>query len=208
MARGKDAGRGWLSAWDKLPKECGPIVEWAKDQLRDRDKTQTEIYEEFYLKMEALRKEYRGELDFDIPSFTAFNRQSIKLAALTRRLDDARMIYAALAVDYDPKSSDDLTIIAAEAIKTLVFEVTLATGEAGIDPKGAKELANALYAAAKAQSVSSARRTKVEKDFADGVAKAVDTVAKLKGLTAETAEAIKEMVLGIASPAKAKEGQA
>ncbi len=45
------------------------------------------------------------------------------------------------------------------------------------------ELANALRSATQAQSVSTARRTTIEKDFADKVEKAVDSVAGVKGLT-------------------------
>ena len=84
------------------------------------------------------------ELEFTVPSFSAFNRHAIKLATLSRRLDETREITGVLAEKFDAKASDDLTIIAAEAIKTLVFEVLTAAGESGVDPKGAMNLANAL----------------------------------------------------------------
>ena len=58
-------------------------------------------------------------------------------------------------------------------------------------------LANALRAATQAQGVSTTRREKVEKKFAADVGKAVETVARAKGLTAETVEAIKAQVLGV-----------
>ena len=60
-------------------------------------------------------------------------------------------------------------------------------------------LANALRAACQAQGVSTMRRQKVEKEFAAKTKEAVDKVAKVKGLTAETADAIKSQILGVAT---------
>ncbi|GGB55175.1 hypothetical protein GCM10011316_29070 [Roseibium aquae] len=193
-------GRGRLSAIEQLPPACDPVIAWAANELRSRDQTQKEIYEEFFLKLEVLQREHRGELDFAIPSFSAFNRYAIKLATLTRRLEDTRAIAASIAEKFDAQASDDLTLIAAEAIKTLVFEVLTDAGESGIDPKGALNLAGALRAAAQAQGVSTQRRQKVESDFARRTEKAVDRVAKVKGLSADTAEAIKAQILGVAKP--------
>ncbi len=190
-------GRGQLSAIERLPPECDSIIEWAEEQLRDRERTQTEIYEEFFLKMQALQAEHRGELEFTIPSFSAFNRHSIKLALLTRRMEQTSDIAEAIGKRFDAGKSDNLTVIAAEAIKTLVFEILTTAGEAGVDPKGAMALANALHKAAQAQHVSTARRAKVEKEFKADVEKAVDTVARTKGMSAETAEEIKAKILGV-----------
>lgn len=191
------AGRGRLSGIEMLPAEATPIIAWANGELRDRERTQLDIYQEFCSKLDELSREHRGELDLAIPSFSAFNRHSIKLATLSRRLDETREISGALAEKFDAGASDDLTVIAAEAIKTLIFEVLTSAGEGGIDPKGAMNLANALRAAAQAQGVSTARRQKVEKEFADKVDSAVETVARVKGMTAETAEAIKAQILGV-----------
>lgn len=191
------AGRGRLSGIELLPREADPIIAWAAGELRNRERTQLDIYQEFYAQLEALKREHRGELDFAIPSFSAFNRHSIKLATLSRRIDETREIAGALADKFDAGASDNLTVIAAEAIKTLIFEILTAAGEHGVDPKGAMNLANALRAAAQAQGVSTARRQKVEAEFAKDVEKAVDVVARQKGMTAETAEAIKAQILGV-----------
>lgn len=190
-------GRGLLSAIERLPPECTDIIVWAEGQLRDRDRTQKEIYEEFFLKMQQLQADHRGELEFTIPSFSAFNRHSIKLAVLTRRMEDTSRIADAIGKKFDAAKSDNLTLIASEAIKTLVFELLTAGGEAGFDPKGAKALADALRSAAQAQHISTARRVKVDKEFKKDVEKAVDTVARTKGMSAETAEAIKAQILGV-----------
>jgi hypothetical protein len=193
-------GRGRLNHIELLPEECGPIVSWAADALQDRDRTQTDIYAEFVARLEALDREYRGELQIKIPSFSAFNRYSIKLATMTRRLDETREIATAIAGKFDAQASDDLTLIAAEAIKTLIFELLTSKGESGIDPKGAMSLANALRSAAQAQTVSSDRRKKVEADFAEKAKDAVQNVAKARGLTAETADEILSRILGVEKP--------
>ncbi|MDQ0454643.1 DUF3486 family protein [Rhizobium paknamense] len=170
-------GRGRLSGIELLPEECGPIVAWAAEALQDRDRTQTDIYQEFVSRLQALEQEYRGELEIRIPSFSAFNRYSVRLAEMTRRLNETRDIATAIAGKFDAQASDDLTLIAAEAIKTLIFELLTGKGEAGIDPKGAMALANALRASAQAQSVSSERRRKVEADFKQKAEKVFATVS-------------------------------
>lgn len=193
----KVRGRGRLTGLELLPEECGPVVAWAAEELKNRERTQTDIYEEFYTKLDALQKEYRGELEFTIPSFSAFNRYSIKLAALTQRLEETREIAGSIASRFDAQASDDLTLIAAEAIKTLVFELITSTGEAGVDPKGAMQLATALRSAAQAQGVSTVRRQKVEKEFGEKVTEAVQTVAKSKGISAEATDEILTRILGV-----------
>lgn len=196
-------GRGQLNSIQKLPPECDGIVAWANEELRQNKRTQLDIYQEFFGKLQALQAEHHGELEFTIPSKSAFNRFSIKLATLTRRMDQTREISNALAVSFDAQSSDNLTILAAEAIKTLVFELVTAGGEAGFEPKEAKGLADALRSAAQAQNISSARRQKVEKEFAGKVGEAVDKVAKAKGLTADFIQQIKAEILGVDVPVPA-----
>ncbi|MBF2715488.1 DUF3486 family protein [Agrobacterium vitis] len=190
-------GRGRLSGIELLPEECGPIVAWASEALQDRDRTQTDLYKEFVAKLQALDREYRGELEISIPSFSAFNRYSVRLASMTRRLDETREIATAIAGKFDAQSSDDLTLIAAEAIKTLIFELLTSKGESGIDPKGAMALANALRASTQAQTVSTDRRRKVEADFAEKAKAAVANVAKARGLTSDTTDAILSQILGV-----------
>lgn len=193
-------GRSRLSGIELLPEECAPIVAWAAGELQNRDRTQTDIYEEFHGKLEALSKEYRGELEFTIPSFSAFNRYSLKLATLSSRLNQTREIAATIAEKFDAQASDDLTVIAAEAIKTLIFEVLTNSGEGGIDPKGALALAGALHKASQAQSVSTSRRQKVQSELKDGISQVEEALKDAKALTPDGAEVlrkIREDVYGI-----------
>ncbi len=190
-------GRGRLSGFELLPEACADAVAWAASELQNRERTQTDIYEEFVGKLELLHREHRGELEFSIPSFSAFNRYSIRLATLTQRLNQTREIASTLASKFDAAASDDLTLIASEAIKTLVFELVTNGGEAGFDPKGAKALADALFSASRAQGVSTNRRQKVEAEFAAKATEAVKSVAKARGISAESAEQILDQILGV-----------
>lgn len=199
MARAKKSlrGRGRLSAIEQLPPECDQVIAWAANELRSRDRTIKEIYQEFYLKLEAIQRDSHGELDFKIPSSSAFGRYSIKQAHLTRRLEDTRAIAGSIADKFDAEASDDLTLIAAEAIKTLVFELLTDAGESGLDPKSAMNLANALKSAAASQGISTKRRQQVEKEFADKAGEVIDKVAKAEGFSQDTVRAIKAEVLGL-----------
>ena len=189
--------RGRLTAMQMLPEPCQEVVVWASAELNKNDRPQTEIYSDFVSKLEGIQREHRGELEFTIPSFSAFNRHSLKLAAATHRMNEIRQISSSLYDHYDPTDSDQLTIIASEAIKTLVFEIYMSKGESGLDPKGAMALANALRAATQAQSVSSARRQKVEAEFEAKAKEAVKTVQRAKGLSDEAASDILDKLLGV-----------
>lgn len=193
---GKPRGRGRLSSFDLLPPEANGIIAWAASELADREKTQTDIYGEFVSRCQALMAEHRGELEFRIPAFSSFNRFSVRQARLSRRLDQTREITAALIDKYDAAQSDDLTVLTAETIKAAVFYMTGDLEDAA-DAKELKALAEALRAAQAAQNLSSDRRAKDDEKRAKRVAEAVDTVAKARGLTAETAEAIKSQILGV-----------
>jgi len=202
-------GRGALSAIDRLPEECELIVGWAAQELSGRDRTQVEIYSEFKLKLIALQGE--EGIDFDIPSFSAFNRYSIKLAMLSRRLEQTREIAETLSQRMDAQGSDDLTLIAAEAIKTLIFEVLQAKGEAGLDPKGAMELANALRAASAAQASSSNRRLKLEADdkarkaeaqMKANAERALDVLSSEPGVSKEAIARARREFLGVRPKAR------
>lgn len=201
MTRQDDAarrkGRGRLSSIDLMPAEADGIIAWAAQELSGRDRTQTEIYAEFVASCEALMAEHRGELEFTIPSFSSFNRYAFRLARLSRRLDQTRAIVSSLAEKFDPADADNLTIMAAETVKSLVLHMLAEADEDSIDPKGVMQLAAAFKQAVQAQSISSDRRRRVEADFASKVESAVNTVARAKGLTSETVEEIKAKILGV-----------
>ncbi|CUX60196.1 DUF3486 family protein [Agrobacterium tumefaciens] len=201
--------RGRLSAIDLLPEECSDAISWASQELADRDRSQLDIYAEWKTKLIALQGEIG--LDFDIPSFSAFNRFAIRLSQMTRRLEQTREIAATISERMDAAGSDDLTLIAAEAIKTLIFELLQSAGDAGISPKGAMELANALRAASAAQVASSNRRLKleaeekvrrIEADMKAKAEQALDVLSNEPGISKEAIARARRDFLGVRPKAK------
>lgn len=197
-------GRGRLSSIDLLPDECEPIISWAQQEFAARKRTLTDIYGEFKEKLIGLQGELG--LDFDIPAFSSFHRHSINLAKMARRLEQTREIAATISERRDAAGSDDLTLIAAEAIKSLIFEVLQDAGEAGISPKGAMELANALRAASAAQVASSNRRMKleaeqraqkVEAEMKEKAEKALDVLSNDPGISKEAIARARREFLGV-----------
>ena len=148
---GRRSGRGRLSSIELLPADAEPIVAWAMQELRLRKHTQVDILNEFNVKLRKLAVEI-GEPVAPI-SLSAFNRYAIRLASTARRLEETRAIASALTERLEPGDTDDLTVMVAEAIKTLVFEILESSEDGSVDTKGAMELARALQAAASAQSI-------------------------------------------------------
>lgn len=192
-------GRGRLSSIDLLPREVDDIVAWAADELGNRDRTQFDIYQEFVQKLEERMAEFHGELELDIPGLRSFNRHAVRLSRMSRMLDETREIASVMAAKFDPQKSDDMTVTTAETIKALVlYMIHAAKGEITLAAsKNVMELASAFRSAQQAQGVSSDRRRKAEAEFKAKVQEAVTTVAKAKGLSAETVEAIQAQVLGV-----------
>lgn len=200
-------GRGRLSSIDLLPDECEPIISWASQEFAARKRSLSDIYGEFKEKLIGLQGELG--LDFDIPAFSSFHRYSVRLSQMTRRLEQTREIAATISERMDAAGSDDLTLIAAEAIKTLIFELLQDAGDAGISPKGAMELANALRAAATAQVTSSNRRLKleaeekarkVEADMKEKAEKVLDVLSNEPGISKEAISRARREFLGVRPP--------
>ena len=189
-------GRGPLSSIDLLPRECDEVVAWAAQALIERKRTQLDIYAEFVTRCERIMQDSRGEVEFAVPSLSSFNRYSTRKAAKTRRQSEMVQIAGALREVFDGRASDDVTVLAAESIKTTICELL---DRPDLEPKQAKELAEALRAAVQASGMSAEQRRKWQAEYDAKVAQAVDQVAKVRGLTADTVEAIKGKILGVAA---------
>ena len=182
-------GRGRLSSIDLLPAEADHIVAWAFQELKDRERLQKDIHDEFNEKLAVL--------DLGPISLSAFNRHSIRLASMARRHEEVRAITSALTERLEPGQTDDLTIMAAETIKTLIFEM-MEDGKAS-SPKAAMELARALQSAANSQRLSVDRKRAVQTQFESQVEGAIEKVSAEKGLTADQADFFRREVLGVKS---------
>lgn len=181
-------GRGRLSSIDLLPEEARDDIVWACQQLNARQRTQADILFELNDRLEA-----KG---LDGISRSAFNRKAMRLAAAARRMDESRHMFEGLARHLTPERVDDSAVILGEFLKTLIFEL-MEEGSGDRSPKEAMELARAYLAAIQGQRLSADRRRKLEAEFATRTEKAIDTVAKQAGLSADRAAQIRREVLGV-----------
>lgn len=198
-------GRGWLSSIDRLPEECQQIVTWAAKELANLDRTQVDVYREFKEKLIALQGE-QG-LDFDIPHFRSFSRYSVRLAALSKTVEQARQIATALSDRFDAAGSDDLTIVAAEAFKALVLDAAMmAVGSGGLTSKAANEFSSAIKNLAVAQTASANRRLKleaeekarkIESDMKAKAEAALDVLSNEPGVSKEAIARARREFLGV-----------
>lgn len=195
---GSRTGRGRLSSIDQLPEAADEIVLDIAEQLRKREREQQDILAEFNDRL--------AEIDLGPISKSAFNRYSMRMAEISRRLDNTREITRVLTDKLQPGQQDDLTVMTAEMIKMLVFELLNEAGDAGISPKGAMEMASAIKNAAAAQRISSDRRAKLESEIAAKVDQAVEQVAeKLEregGLSADLVAQMRRDFLGVKQAVK------
>ena len=189
--RERRAGRGRLSSLDLLPEEAQEAVTWARVELAKRDRTQAEILSDFNGRL--------VDKGIETVSKSAFNRASIKLAAMNTRLSEARAIFEGVAPQFTAEKVDEQTVVLGEFIKLLIFDLVQEDG-ASIGTKGAMELASAHLAVIRGQAVSADRRRKLEADFKAEAMKAVDKVADRKGLSDEMRRDLRAELFGVAPP--------
>lgn len=198
--------RGRLSELDKLPEWADEAKLWAFEQLKERKLTQLEILDGFNGRLKVAAFE-QGITDPPVISRSAFNRTAIRIAMLSRRLEETREIAAVIAPKLDEAGDNSLTLMVAETLKTLISEMLGNAGELKADGDTAEMLmmtARALTAAEQAKRISADGRRKIEAELNSKASKAVDQVAKSKGLTADTVDAIKAKILGIDTTKGAK----
>lgn len=181
-------GRGRLSSIDLLPAEASDIVAWAYDELRQRERTQLDIHAEFNERLAAIGA---GPI-----SLSAFNRHSLRLAAMARRHEEIRTFSNALVERLDPDDADQVTIAAAETLKVLVYELS---ENPNTTPKQALDLARALTAAEAASKSPQARKRERQKQFADQVDAALTRATTEKGLSGDMAASLRKELLGVRS---------
>jgi hypothetical protein len=203
MAKDERRGRGRISEIDKLPAWADEARMWAFEQLKERKLTQGEILDGFNGRLKAASMAEDASAEPPLISRSAFNRTAIHIAIHGRRMADTREIAAVLAPKLDQAGDNSVTLMVAETIKTLIFEMLSNAGTLAADGDTAEMLmmtARALTAAEQAKKISSETRKKIEAEFKDKASKAVDAAAKTAGLSADTVNKIKANILGIENP--------
>lgn len=180
--------RGRLSSMDMVPEEAQDDIVWAVGELNKRERTADEI--RFDLN-DRLHAKGVGPI-----SKSAFNRKSVKLAAMSNRLNEARHIFQGLAPQFTAEKVDEHTVVLGEFIKLLIFELVQAEG-GKIGSKGAMELARAHLAVIQGQKLSSERRAKLEASFKAQASEAIDKVARTRGVSAEVTADLRRELFGV-----------
>ncbi|MTW19105.1 DUF3486 family protein [Rhodoplanes serenus] len=201
-------GRGQISGLDRLPAWADEAKLWAFQELKKRERTQLDILEEFNGRLRAAALT-NGVMDPPQVSRSAFNRASMRLSVLGRRLEEAKEIAAVLAPKLEEAGDDSLTLLVSESIKMLAHEMLSNAGELEADGSTAQMLmftGRALEHAEKAKRISSDTRVKLEAEWRAKTAKTVDAVAKQEGLSADVVEQIKARILGVTASPPAASG--
>lgn len=201
MAQHAKARRGRLAEIDKLPEWADEAKVWAFEQLKERKLTQLDILEQFNARLRAASLAHDASAPMPEPiSRSAFNRTAMRVSLLGRRLEETREIAAILAPKLDEAGDSSLTLMVAETIKTLTLEMLGNAGELAADGATAEMLmmtSRALVAAEQAKKISADGRRKIEAELKQTAMKAVEMVAKEKGLSADAVSMIRAEILGV-----------
>lgn len=192
MAKGT-AKRGRLSSLDTLPAWADEAKMWAFGELKARQRAALEILDEFNARLRTVAWE-NGVTDPPQISKSAFNRASMRLAVLGRRLEETREIAQVLAPKLDQAGDSSVTLLVAETIKTLVHEMLSNAGELSADGETAQMLmltSRALKHAEEAKRISADGRRQIEEEIKVKAAAAIEKVAKAHGGTPESIAALK-----------------
>lgn len=168
------SGRGRLSSIDLLPEEAQDDILWALGELNQRQRTQTDILGELNDRLAA-----KG---LETISRSAFNRQSMKLAARSRRLAERQSIYATIAPKLTPESVSQTDLVLGEFLKTLIDELL---DSADLAPKGVADLAKAFNLTVNAAKVSADHKARLMKEMAVKAETAIAQVASKNGMSSD-----------------------
>ncbi|HOV02932.1 MAG TPA: DUF3486 family protein [Hyphomicrobiales bacterium] len=165
MAENRE-GRGRLSSIDLLPEEAGDDIIWALSELNKRERTQADILFELN---DRLAVKGLGPI-----SKSAFNRQSMKMAARARRIAERQTVYAGIAEQLTPDSVSATDRVLGEFLKTLIDELI---DDPTIGARQAMELARAFQATVSALKTSSEHKAALMKEAGKKTEAAVNAVA-------------------------------
>jgi hypothetical protein len=178
-------GRGRLSSIDLLPDEAQDDIVWAMGELNKRQRTQADILFELNDRLAV-----KG---LDAISKSAFNRKAVRVANAARKISESRALFAGIAPQFTPDRIAEADIVIGELIKILITEL-LDRDAGAFDTKGAMELSRAYKHTIEGQRLSGDAKRRAVADFDRKVSAAVETVSKVKGITAEARDKIMEQL--------------
>lgn len=188
---GERRRRNQPSSIDLLPPEADADVTWAIQQIESGGRLDIDVLAEFNARL--------ADRGVGPISRSAFGRYALKKREALSELAEVREIANAVVTALGPGDDDAVTRLLAQQLKARVYSILRQRD--GLDPRGAKEIGQAINAISAAEQRSSARAEKLEQKVQQRVEQAVEqgvmAAAKVKGMSAETAEAIKAQILGV-----------
>jgi hypothetical protein len=182
--------RGRLSAIDLLPEEAWPHVSEALKALADRKRTAESIRTEL--------NEHLLAIGCNPISSSSFNRKSLQLSRIGSDISKAREMAAVFAEKLDEMPEGDVGMLINEMVKVIIYNMTadMAAGDLDTSAKLMKEISLTLYRLEQAGGINAKRRREIEDRAKSKATEAVQKIAKERGISNETAQAIVDKVLG------------
>ena len=182
--RKKRPGRGRLSTIDFLPEDIRIKV---NAELRNRDKTQTQILSELNPALQERGKK--------LISKSAFNRYAMQIEEKGSMMREAREAADALVGGLGEQKGTDLGRAVTEMVKTLSFDLVLNGGEIDVDTLN--KVALIAQRIERASKISLDREEQLRRQVLEEAADAVEETAIQMGNDEETAQFWRKKVLGV-----------
>lgn len=161
-------GRGRLSSMDLVPEHAQGEIIWATRELNKRERSQEDIRFELNDRLAALGA---GPI-----SRSAFNRKSMRLAVLRKKITMSREIFAGLADEFTADKVDENTVALGEVLKMTIAD--LASDGEERSTKEVLDIARAFSAITTGQKASTERRQKIRLEEKAKAAGAVETLVR------------------------------
>lgn len=138
-------------------------------------------------------------LDGPVPSRSSVHRYAQRFEVVVERIQRSKELTNLLAEQLGPEVADGRGVqVMVQAVQSLTYDL-LASLEEGtaVDPKAIHDLAKAAHHLAAAQKTDADRALKIEEDVRRRVAADTAKLGKKLGWSSETAQTVREQILGV-----------
>lgn len=184
--------RGRPSKVDLLPQ---PIKDELHKLLRDKSMTQQDIR----AAINELIDEHGLSDDMKL-SRTGLNRYATRMEDVGAKIRQSREVAEAWTAKLGDTPTSDVGKLLQEIVRTLAFETSMHLSEncKAVEPKALAQMALAIQRVEQAAMASHKREKEIRAAFAEEVAESTEKAVRTAGMSIETAQSIKQMILGIA----------
>lgn len=181
---------GQKSSIKKLPKE----VQQRLQDLYEADATLDDIHDALVDFLEQM------DGDWQPPSRSAIHRDRRNYEATAAKMREAREMAQAVATEIGEIPEDKTGQLLVDMLRTLIFKVLQSKVEGedpDVSPQDFMFLGRTLRDVASASQITTRQAKEIRNETASEAAKRAEKTAAERGLTKETADAIKKNILGI-----------